>query len=301
MKKTLLAVIPMTCISMAAHAVSRFNRPHVGIQGGVVNTFANIDAQTNASFATTVRTTVVTTTSSVTTTIINRSGNNQSLTTQPDSNSNHNFAAGAINIGIGSNIGESRFYLGGELGLSLAKRHNSSSDSKTQTNQSSVSPNVNTTIDTNNTATLNSTTKAKLKDFELDADLKAGYIINPNALIYARLGGALNRIKISSENTLTINDAYGIPTSSVNTLNISDSKYVVGFRLGIGGEYFLTENMTGSLDYIYTWYGSKSVSGNSNIINTFATINTSFSNGSSANIHTQSIMVGINYYFDNLV
>ena len=160
-----------------------------------------------------------------------------------------------------------------------------------------------TTVTTsiNDNETLTTKVKAKLNTLELDADIKAGMVVNPATLVYLRLGAALNRLTIDADSTLTINDANGLPTSSTNVLNLSHAKYVIGFRAGIGGEYFFTDNMTGTLDYIYTWYGSQSVSGTGNVINTFDGLSTAtFSNSSSVNVHTQSLMLGINYYFSNL-
>ena len=95
----------MTCVSVSANAVtnSRFNGYHVGAELGIINSFANVDSLTNASFGTTIQnTTVVTTVSGIsTTTSTTRTRNNQALTANPG-NSRHNFAAGAINIGVGA-------------------------------------------------------------------------------------------------------------------------------------------------------------------------------------------------------
>lgn len=308
MKKTLLAVIPMTCLSVSANseAGSRFNGVHAGIQGGIVNSFANVDSLSNAAFSTTIQnTTVVTTTSSGISTTVTKSANNQTLAAQADNHSRHNFAAGALNIGFGSQLPDSPLYLGGDLIINYAKRNSSASASNARANNvvSTISSgDTTTTININDNEVLNTQAKVKLNSLELDADLKAGIIVNPETMIYVKLGAAFNRLSIDSNSTLVINDAYGNPTYSNNALNLSQDKNVIGFRAGLGGECFLAESMTASIDYVYTWYGSHSLNGSGNILNTSnATSTNTFTNHTSANIRTQSLMLGINYYFHDLI
>lgn len=298
MKKNLLAVVAMACFSVAANAEtnSRFNGYYLGVQGGIMNSFANLDISNHANYTSTiVNTTVVNST-----TTVSRTGNNQNLATD-EGYDRHNFAEGVINLGFGQKLPDSQIYLGAEVSGLAAHRSFSVSESQSNTiNLLSSSVNGNTTITSsiNNNAILDTKSRIRLGTFEVDGDIRIGRIVNENIMLFARLGAGFTRLSIDSYNTLTIHDVNGLPTSSINALNMSREQNILGFRAGVGGEYFISKNMTASLDYIFTWYGSNTLKGSENIINTFdGTPTKTFTNDTSMKIYAQSLMLGLNYYF----
>ncbi len=114
------------------------------------------------------------------------------------------------------------------------------------------------------TISLSSDMDIELNNFEPVVDLKLGFRVTPNSLLYARVGAAFNEIQLKDTVTFTeltdIDAPFdGIPLTS--HLDVSESKSVVGLRLGVGGEHRFTQHLAVTLDYIYTDYGSVDVSG----------------------------------------
>lgn len=133
-------------------------------------------------------------------------------------------------------------------------------------------------------------------------DGKFGAVLSPNMLVYARLGAAFNQLKINSNNTLVINDLNTNigPLTRTSVLNVGGTRNLVGLRFGLGGEHFLTQNLVAKFDYVFTWYGKVNINGVANVTNTAPSepITTNgFTNSTSAKMNTQTVMVGLNYYF----
>ena len=210
-------------------------------------------------------------------------------------NLNHNFGAGALSIGFGK-LTQSKLYVGGELALNLANRNASTQNTTTQ--------NVNTQSTGGygpiSNATLNTNTYAKLNFAEFDLDGKFGTTLTSDSLIYARLGAAFNKLKINSNSTLVISDNLVNPSiSTTSALNATGSRNLVGLRFGLGGEHLLTKNLVAKLDYVFTWYGKTNISGVANVANTFnnTTTTNGLTNSTFAKMNTQTVMVGLSYYF----
>lgn len=89
---------------------------------------------------------------------------------------------------------------------------------------------------------------------DLNADLRLGFLVTPNFLLYARAGAAFSEVEQEVESTYQLQDLLGL--NNTVTLNASDSDDIVGFRAGLGGEYKVTDRIGVTLDYIYTNYGT---------------------------------------------
>lgn len=286
MKRTLLAVVPLACISVAAAAQNEqhnFDGFYAGAKAGISSTFANVDSATNANFITTV--------ASVPGFENMKNGTHTIL--------GHIFGAGSINLGYGRQLTNSQIYLGAELSGNAASRE--LSVPVTATESSGI-------IGTLDTFTLATQTRARLNTLELAIDFKPGVVVNPATLIYGRIGAAFNRMQTTSNSTLSSRDVIGFgfpPIAATNNLYIQNQKNVAGLRLGVGGEHFLTNNMTVSAEYLFTWYGSASgLSGAANVTNTFPLIGAptttpnGLTNTTSATMYSQAVMIGLNYFFN---
>jgi opacity protein-like surface antigen len=260
---------------------SPFDGVYVGAEGGILNSFANVDSTTNANFLTQYANAPTT-------------ANSQKLSSNSNTNLNHNFGVGAFSIGFGK-LTQSKVYVGGELALNLANRKTSFI---TAPSESAVDP---FPAFQNNNATLNTNTYTKLNFAEFDMDGKFGTVLTPNMLVYARLGAAFNQLKINSNNTLTINELERVPLTKTSALNVAGTRNLVGLRFGLGGEHFLTQNLVAKLDYVFTWYGKTGINGAANVQNTGPVPPTTTANGLTnstfAKMNTQTVMVGLSYYF----
>jgi opacity protein-like surface antigen len=141
--------------------------------------------------------------------------------------------------------------------------------------------------------------KATLQGSEVDVDIKPGYIVNDNFLIYARIGAAFNRLKMESSGDwyeTSINQDVDFASEAYDSN--STSKNVVGIRLGAGMEYLVTEHFGISVDYLYTDYGTvhSSVSA-SDIDEGFYQHISNGSNYSEVHVTTQTAMLGLLYHF----
>lgn len=290
MKKTVLAVVPMACLLSAptfaqdiqpSVSTGSFEGVYVGAEGGILNSFANVDSSTSAN--------VLTTYASYS----YSSSIQKIMSNKQKSKLNSNFGAGALSIGYGKLL-NNVFYVGGELSVDLSNRKNSI----TTTEYSSTFSFFNF----GDTGTLKTTTNAKLNFAELDIDFKPGMTLYANTLAYGRIGAAFNKLTVDSISNLAIQDDFGpFLNNSNNTLSASNSKNITGLRLGFGAEHFVTPKLAAKFDYIYTWYGTVNVSGVGGVVNTFdgVTNPTGFSNYTSAKLNTQSVMAGLTYHFND--
>jgi opacity protein-like surface antigen len=290
MKKTVLAVVPMACLLSAptfaqdiqpSVSTGSFEGVYVGAEGGILNSFANVDSSTSANYLTTYSY------SNFSSPVPKIMSNKQK------SKLNSNFGAGALSIGYGKLL-NNVFYVGGELSVDLSNRKNSMTTTEYNATSGFVLA---------DTGTLKTTTNAKLNFAELDIDFKPGITLFANTLAYGRIGVAFNKLTVDSISNLAIQDNVLDPflSNSNNTLSASNSKNITGLRLGFGAEHFVTPKLAAKFDYIYTWYGTVNVNGVGGVVNTFdgLTNPTGFSNYTSAKLSTQSVMAGLTYHFND--
>jgi opacity protein-like surface antigen len=139
----------------------------------------------------------------------------------------------------------------------------------------------------------------ELNSWEPVVDIKIGFKVTPNSLLYARVGAAFNEIQVKEKLNLDINyfEAFDV----LSSLESTHSDSVVGLRLGVGGEHRFSENLAATLDYVYTDYGSVNVSGMGDSSYYYQGDIETFEDGlafdSEVNVKRNVVMLGMNYYF----
>ena len=282
-KLTLLALSLITPVAMAGTmgeiSTSSFEGWYGGIMGGILETKSHILS-----------------TSSSNSSNINEPGNILSIT-QSDVNVNKFTGTDAIYLGYGRFFHNNAFLMAFEIAGNMGKRKN------TLNNLAALQePNG-----TASTASLATSTTAKLKSGEFDFDLRPGFLIDTQTMLYGRVGGALNQLTLTSDNTFVFNQlaAFGFITAADYTspLKQQTSRKVVGLRIGAGIERALRQRFSITADYIYTYYGTMNASNIGNSTSTTVATNSAFTNvnglsgNSSARIFTQMAMLGVKYYF----
>jgi len=206
---------------------------------------------------------------------------------------------GALYVGFGHFINNSDFYLAGEIFANWAHRKNTLDNWAYH-----QSPD-----DDEDFESLSTATSVQLNNGEMGIDIRPGYLIDTNTMVYARLGLAFNKVKTTTGSTFSFTDMRSSPFSVYNSsLNQSNRHSKTGARIGIGLEHMVSDRLAVTADYIYTYYGKSNTTGVGNtttIVNggedgpeTVQFINIDgLEAKSSGRISTQSAMLGIKYYF----
>jgi hypothetical protein len=216
--------------------------------------------------------------------------------------SHKNSATGDIHLGYGLQFGQSPLYLGAEVFGDFADRqmNNTQHDGVGEMDAFDFTPPA---IAYNNSVSI--ATNVKLNTAEFGVDLHPGVLFGQNTLITAIVGVAFNKLQISTNNmqvtTFNPNFTHPIPQSSA-TLLASESKNVAALRLGGEVQEHFNNHWALSADYIYTDYGKINTSAIGNI-NAFdvhgnpVLLTNAFTTNVTANVHSNSVMLGLNYYF----
>lgn len=82
---------------------------------------------------------------------------------------------------------------------------------------------------------------------DIEVGVRGGFIVNPNTLLYAKIGYANGRLKVTGDKDLVdeVKEEYG-----------SRAKNLDGLRLGAGVETVLSKNLYLKVEYTYTDYKS---------------------------------------------
>ena len=212
-------------------------------------------------------------------------------TSNINAKSGHNAVIGALYAGLGATW--KSIYLGAEifgnysnyqmnyaeqLYKSSSKRHSTSS--------------YNLSADWQNSP--------KLNPFQYGIDLRPGFFIKPNLLLYTRFGYAKAQITQTNNTQETVE--YYDSASSKESFSTSTHHQTSGFRVGGGFEYLINEDWSLRLDYIYTEYGSlySNESAVTNIRSNSSYGNGTLTSNNITNLHalsTNAINIGISYYF----
>ncbi len=148
---------------------------------------------------------------------------------------------------------------------------------------------------------LRSDIDVELNSWEPVVDLKIGFKVTPNSLLYARVGAAFNEITVKSKLNLELD--YYFDEQVLSSYESTKSDSVVGLRLGVGAEQRFSENLAVSLDYVYTDYGSVDVSSAGNaaswddIHDQIIYVEDGLQSDSEVNVKRNVVMLGMNYYF----
>jgi opacity protein-like surface antigen len=179
----------------------------------------------------------------------------------PEGESSATELAGRVMLGY--QFVHQSLYLAAEMGGTFAGKYQFDSKDSQQYHRNytgSVPPYYDVTMD----ASASVSDSVTLGSSEFNLDLRPGWLFNDNFLIYARVGLAINELSIENSGTWSNLSSsypyYPIPYTLTVDDSSKQSETAWGIRLGLGGEYLVTENLGISLDYIYTNYGSISTS-----------------------------------------
>lgn len=282
-KATLLAVI-ISSPTCAMAYTTLFNGYYGGVMGGIMQTDTQISASSSAAYNTFFFT------------------DKELALAQSNVNVFKYSGAGAIYLGYGHFIPNSCFYLAGEIFGNWAVRNNA-------LRNHAYHSDLDVFFGDNHHESLTNLTSTKLRNSEFGIDIRPGFMMDTNTLLYGRIGLAFNKLTTKNTNDFAYTGLLPVfppLTTSHSFLNQSKTKNKTALRLGIGLEYHVAENLSVTADYIYTYYGK---------VNTSAVGDTTFNNGedfdraipnfvkdgsttqSSSRMYTQTAMLGLKYYF----
>lgn len=196
------------------------------------------------------------------------------------------YGIGELRLGYGRVLCNSCFFIGGDIFGNYSQPEFDSHHSYTQL-PLDVFP---------HRATIE-TARIKLNSFEYGIDLKPGYLLTSKTLLVGRIGAAFNKIKIhDSSEVLFPNDDFDV----FNFANKEENK--TGLLLGLGLEQYICHGFSLNLDYTYTDYGHVSVDQVSDITVIvrpagFVDVPGGVIQHVDTRIHTNKIMLGLNYHF----
>jgi len=157
-------------------------------------------------------------------------------------------AIGRIDIGYGRTL-NSNFYAGIELGVSSAKRRISGAVSAPYDGSDIIAPRTTTKIfDTN--------ISADAQNSEFTADFRPGLVLNDHALLYGRIGAAVNWIQMNSTTSFLRGERLLDEQTLTAVKGATHDDYArAALRLGVGLSYLVSKHFAVNLDYTYTDYG----------------------------------------------
>ncbi len=191
----------------------------------------------------------------------------------PDSSSySDNFVA---NLFLGYGETWKRFYLAGELSTDISKHEQ-------VTNRNSY-------VDNHEGDYTSNKASIKMNTFGFNADILPGFLLSPHALLYGRIGLAVNQIKLNTTSS---------STSPTLTPSLSSTKKATkaGLRLGFGLERWISSHIFLRLDYIYTFFGRMNIE-KSATIGSGVTNAVTLVSRARAMIRNQELMLGLIYRF----
>lgn len=151
-----------------------------------------------------------------------------------------------------------------------------------------------------------SNTKLRLNNLEEGADLRPGIFITSHTLFYNRIGVCFNDVKLMSDNFFSIIRQNPGTATYNSRLLASETKNIVGLRIGGGIEEYLADNFTVNADYMFTYYGNISLNETAPVFaetgvfpNFVPTVlENGFVSNTKAKVQSQTVMLGINYHIN---
>ncbi len=140
--------------------------------------------------------------------------------------------------------------------------------------------------------------ETKLNALEFGLDLRPGYLLCPNTLLFARIGIAYNKLSI----TRNINQGFlspGDADGGFSFVSSKSNKKRAALRLGLGLERQLYDSWSLRADYIFTYYGKISAASNTQTAGSIPG-RTFVSNANDAKrftLYGNAVMLGLFYYW----
>lgn len=274
MRYKLLGILAGSLICTSAFAAkSDFTGFYVGVRAGEMMAQAKVETHSSATF-------------------INQYDDDNQLAVNGSNNIWNNSLAGDLFFGYGKFVNNSNFYLGGEGFVQIAQPEGT-------LNMSAYHQEPN---DDGDYETLTNSTETSLGTIGFGVDFRPGYLIDPQTLVYGRIGLAFNRETIDSRNNFDFYNVFDEITSK-NTLNASHTRDAIGFRLGVGAERKICSKLSVTVDYVYTDYQTVSANGVGDVTTDYpgggplaiGTVPNGFVTDSNGSIATQTLMLGLKY------
>lgn len=146
------------------------------------------------------------------------------------------------------------------------------------------------------TLTYSNRVRAKLHSAEVGIDLRPGYVLCKNTMLYGRVGVAYNRLTLSSDPTFSFVEG---TTSLPGSVSLRGHKNRGAFRIGGGLERMFCDNFAIRMDYVYTYYGkvsnTRSFTGSTTVGG--VTTTAAFSSASSVKVTSNTTTLGLFYYW----
>ena len=150
---------------------------------------------------------------------------------------------------------------------------------------------------------LTRTTYTKLNPWDFGLDIRPGFLLSCDSLVYGKIGVGFNKLKLQqcSSGDITLN-VVGTAFDLANASNqICASKKRGVLRLGGGLEQRFCECFALRLDYTYSHYGKVCASGETtkNLLSVDELIQANFTVGDTASVKVTSntLMAGLSYYW----
>lgn len=148
------------------------------------------------------------------------------------------------------------------------------------------------------------TTELKVSPIQFGIDLRPGFLISPQLLVYGKVGVAHSQVTLTNNMgtngsfIITVPVAASFPIANENF--ITQKKDVAALRLGFGSEYSIDSHWSLRMNYTYVYYRDIQLSGSFTstflLEPLFFTSLTSQMNQTVNNIHSNLLTVGISYY-----
>ena len=269
LKLLVVAIGSLVCASAFAATNSGFEGFYAGARVGGLSTNAKIENNSSATF-------------------VNQYDSDNQLNSSGSNNIWDSSVAGDLFAGYGQFMNNSNIYLGGEIFAELG-------DPGATMNQSSYHQQPN---DDEDNETLNTRTETSLDHVGFGVDFRPGYLIDNNTLVYGRIGAVVNRETINSNDVFSFDDLQADVITN-NVLNASRTRDVVGIRFGLGAERRINQNLSATVDYVYTDYGRVNAGAVGDVNTTDdgspETVTGGFINNASGRLATQTLMIGLKY------
>lgn len=202
----------------------------------------------------------------------------------PNSLKTNNSFKGALFAGLGGTW--HTLYLGAEIFADLGKYKNHQYTSNTFIEDTDVQ------------GTIDTTTRTRVNSFQFGIDLRPGFLVTANSLLYGRVGVAYARPKLDVTTTINVIDSENDEIVALAAVGSKD-KHFGALRLGAGLEQHICRGLNLRLDYIFTYYGKQDLAAYNNFTiaggeeDSFYTLN----NNTSVRIKNNTAMLGLSYNF----
>ncbi|MBF7729370.1 outer membrane protein [Pseudomonas sp. N040] len=116
---------------------------------------------------------------------------------------------------------------------------------------------------------------------------RAGYLVQPDMLLYAAAGVAFTQL----DTTVTCPADTNVCNPAFGEISYSDSQNATGWLAGVGFEATVSDNLTARIEYLYSDYGTVDMDGIP------AVDNRSFGFNGDVDLTSQSLTAGLAYQF----